>query len=81
MSMAMLEITPHDAETGENGMKRNCGSCVWYEDFQGVCFNGDSPHCADFTEPDTTCPAWKGKPCCGGVKREGSSSTAQPSIR
>lgn len=41
-------------------MKRNCGSCAWYEDFQGVCFNGDSPRCADFTEPDTTCPAWEG---------------------
>ena len=42
-------------------MKQNCGSCAWYEDFQGVCFNGDSPHCADFTEPDATCPAWEGK--------------------
>lgn len=42
-------------------MKQNCRSCAWYEDFQGVCFNGDSPHCADFTEPDTTCPAWEGK--------------------
>lgn len=42
-------------------MKQNCGSCAWYEDFQGVCFNGDSPRCADFTEPDTTCPAWEGK--------------------
>ena len=46
---------------GGNGMKQNCGSCAWYEDFQGVCFNGDSPRCADFTEPDTTCPAWEGK--------------------
>jgi hypothetical protein len=42
-------------------MKRNCESCTWYEDFQGVCFNGDSPHCADFTEPGTVCQAWEGK--------------------
>lgn len=42
-------------------MKQNCESCAWYEDFQGVCFNGDSPRCADFTEPDTTCPAWEEK--------------------
>ena len=48
-------------------MKQNCGSCAWYEDFQGVCFNGDSPRCADFTEPDTTCPAWEGKACRRGT--------------
>ena len=41
-------------------MKQNCGSCAWYEDFQGVCFNGDSPRCADFTEPDTTCLGGQG---------------------
>jgi len=23
-------------------MKQNCGSCAWYEDFQGVCFNLES---------------------------------------
>lgn len=23
--------------------------------------NDNSPRCADFTEPDTTCPAWEGK--------------------
>lgn len=40
---------------------RYVGRCTWYEDFQGVCFNGDSPRCADFTEPDATCLAWEGK--------------------
>lgn len=23
-------------------MKQNCGSCAWYEGFQGVCFNRES---------------------------------------
>lgn len=23
-------------------MKQNCGSCAWYEDFQGVCFNREN---------------------------------------
>lgn len=23
-------------------MKHNCGSCAWYEGFQGVCFNRES---------------------------------------
>ena len=23
-------------------MKQNCGSCAWYEGFQGVCFNRKS---------------------------------------
>ena len=40
-------------------MKRCCKTCKWYEDFQGVCFNGDSPHCADFTEPNRRCREWE----------------------
>lgn len=39
-------------------MTECCATCVWYEDFQGVCFNGDSPHCADFTSPEDRCWAW-----------------------
>lgn len=31
------------------------------EDTTGVCFNGDSPHCADFTEPDQRCREWERK--------------------
>lgn len=38
-----------------------CGNCRWYEDFQGVCFNGSSPNCADFTSPEDTCNEWEGK--------------------
>ena len=40
-------------------MTKCCSTCAWYEDFQGVCFNGDSPHCADFTEPDQRCGEWE----------------------
>lgn len=28
-------------------MPNTCSTCGWYEDFQGVCFNGDSEHRAD----------------------------------
>nr|DAM43877.1 MAG TPA: Protein of unknown function (DUF3027) [Caudoviricetes sp.] len=24
-------------------MTKCCATCAWYEDFQGVCCNGDSP--------------------------------------
>lgn len=38
-----------------------CENCKWYEPFQGVCFNGDSPACADFTDPGDVCAGWEGK--------------------
>lgn len=44
-----------------NGLFNTCATCVWYEDFQGVCFNGDSPNCADFTEPEQRCREWERK--------------------
>lgn len=25
----------------------------------GVCFNRDSPHCADFTDPNQRCREWE----------------------
>lgn len=46
----------HEAATAET-----CATCAWYEAFQGVCFNGDSPHCADFTEPNQRCGEWERK--------------------
>ena len=42
-------------------MAKTCGTCRWYEDFQGVCFNGDSPNCADFTDPKGGCERWEGR--------------------
>lgn len=40
-------------------MKKVCATCHWYEKFQGVCFNGESPNCADFTDPGQSCPGWE----------------------
>ena len=40
---------------------RSCSSCNWYEDFNGVCFNGDSERCADYTDSDESCGEWEGK--------------------
>ena len=42
-------------------MTKCCATCDWYEDYQGVCFNGDSEHCADFTEPEDVCEEWEGR--------------------
>lgn len=45
-------------------MTKCCATCAWYEDYQGVCFNGDSPYRADFMEPEQRCRKWerKGEP-------------------
>lgn len=37
-----------------------CKTCKKHDDFTWVCFNGDSEHCADFTEPDCVCEFWEG---------------------
>ena len=29
-------------------MDKCCNACRWNEPFNGVCYNADSPHCADF---------------------------------
>lgn len=42
-------------------MTKCCATCAWYEEFQGVCCNGDSPHRADFIEPDQRCREWERK--------------------
>ena len=42
-------------------MTKTCSTCRWYEDFNGVCFNGDSPHCADFIDADKVCEEWEGR--------------------
>lgn len=42
-------------------MPKTCATCAWYEDYQGVCFNGNSPNCADFTEPEQRCREWERK--------------------
>lgn len=42
-------------------MANCCATCAWYEDYQGVCFNRDSPHCADFIDADKVCEEWEEK--------------------
>lgn len=46
----------------EESEKIRCGTCHWYDEFSGVCCNGDSPHCADYTDDDHLCPLWAGGP-------------------
>ena len=38
---------------------RCCSSRNWYEDFSGVCFNGDSENAADFMDPEACCGEWE----------------------
>ena len=42
-------------------MPKTCATCRWYEDYQGVCFNGDSPCRADFRDADQSCNYWEEK--------------------
>ena len=42
-------------------MDKTCKTCYWHEDYNWVCFNGLSPHCADFTQPEDSCEEWEGK--------------------
>lgn len=41
-----------------NGDK-NCCTCCWHDGFSWVCFNGRSPSCADFTDPEDSCECWE----------------------
>lgn len=40
----------------EKSTERVCRTCDFWEEWNGVCFNGNSQYCADFTEPDGSCP-------------------------
>lgn len=48
-------------EARENSMVKTCSTCDWWasDPMVWVCLNGDSEHCADFTDPDDTCPCWE----------------------
>jgi len=50
-----------DAETAMRESENRCETCEWYEPFQGVCVNGDSPYRADFVDEDDVCTKWEGK--------------------
>ena len=36
-----------------------CKYCKWYANFEGVCCNGKSKHCADFVGTDDFCWEWE----------------------
>ena len=38
-----------------------CGTCKWYEEFDGVCCNADSKWTADFRCLDDWCSEWEEK--------------------
>lgn len=37
----------------------SCGTCRWHDDYTWACFNGHSPNCADFTDPEDRCSEWE----------------------
>lgn len=37
-----------------------CCTCKYYAEFEGVCTNGDSEYCADFTDSGFACEQWQG---------------------
>lgn len=39
--------------------ERACCTCCWHEGYTWVCFNGNSPNRADFTDPEDTCEYWE----------------------
>lgn len=40
-------------------MTKCCATCRWYEDYQGVCCNGDSEWRGDFRDNDQGCEHWE----------------------
>lgn len=41
--------------------ERTCCTCRWHEGHTWVCFNGNSPNRADFTDPEDTCECWEAR--------------------
>ena len=37
----------------------NCANCKWHDEFSWVCFNGDSPNVAGFTQQEDSCDKWE----------------------
>lgn len=45
----------------ESVTNKTCHTCKWYEDFNGVCCNGDSENRADITELDNSCAEYQAR--------------------
>lgn len=41
------------------GYQGKCRNCKWHDEFSHVCFSGDSPRRADFTDNDYGCGYYK----------------------
>lgn len=59
--LPICELMDLFAEIPDADRPKDCGSCKWHEDFNGVCFNGDSERCADYTDSDESCGEWEDK--------------------
>lgn len=59
--LPICELMDLFAEIPDADRPKDCGSCKWHEDFNGVCFNGDSERCAGYTDSDESCGEWEGK--------------------
>lgn len=42
-------------------MENACCTCRWHEGYTWICFNGESPNCADMTDPENTCECWEAR--------------------
>lgn len=64
LGTARLSDLLHTARTVTKGTQmmepeRTCCTCRWHEGYTWVCFNGNSPNRADFTDPEDTCECWE----------------------
>lgn len=46
---------------GTRVMENACCTCRWHEGYTWICFNGESPNCADMTDPENTCECWEAR--------------------
>lgn len=58
------------AESCKNKSEPSCCSCRWHDAFSWVCFNGQSEHRADFTDPEDSCKEWEKKDDSRGENQE-----------
>ncbi|RHC16755.1 hypothetical protein [Roseburia intestinalis] len=55
----LAEMKDRVMTESESITKKYCSTCKYYAEYEGVCCNGDSEHCADFRGLDDTCEKWK----------------------
>ena len=47
-------------------IERNCSNCKYWDDFTGICWNGDSDERADFTDGEFVCKWYEAKEAAEG---------------